>query len=65
MNVTLTNIFPGLSTAICRSAVRVGMLTDSSDSRLFTFCSVTDFRGHVMTQWSKTGSCDTTKRIRV
>ena len=50
MTVKLTNIFPGLRTAICRSAVRVGMLIDSSDSLLFTFCSITDFLGHVMTE---------------
>ena len=48
--MTLTNIFPGFSTAICKSAVRVGMLTESSDSLLLNFCSVTDFRGHVMAQ---------------
>lgn len=50
----LTNIFPGLSTAICRSAVLVGILADSSDTRLFTLSS---FLGHVITE-SKTGSCE-------
>ena len=42
----LTNMFPGFSTAICSNAVLVGMLTDSSDTLLFT---LSGFLGHVVT----------------
>lgn len=57
----LTNMFPGFSTAICSNAVLVGMLTDSSDTLLFT---LSGFLGHVVTA-SKTVSCGITNRACV
>lgn len=56
-------MFPGFRTAICRSAVLVGMLTDSSDTFLLI---LSGFLGHVIpAPESNTGSCGTTNRVCV